>query len=471
MRGALGSAVSQGIGVATGLQSRFDFAGVAAAAIGTAAGAKVTARLGDGFGATLAANTASGIANAATRSALSGSSFGDNLMRALPDVIGQTVGGYAARQLARSRGASAGDSGAQRGEAGAMTGNIAIDLDNPALALSRGGASAAPLENEVVVTGSRGSLTATSDVAYQTRLTAELNQNAKDDAAASSLPRRPVDDRRNAITLDENNRWRAGFEADRAADRAAGRRYDPDYERVIDESFAYRQAELLGLQPGIDLQLGIVDGFFSAPIILFGAAASLPAIAAGGLIGVSGWLGLASSTNYGLGGLAGPITGQAGSALSQIPPTYGRNLSLGLDALALTSGLAATGRALLMRPGLAIAAENGPTIIEGIDASTLVRSHPIGGRSSTARVDDIAASMRSNGYVGDSIKVIQSDGRMIIVDGHHRAVAASRTGTPVNVQVVGPESFPMGSGGWQSIDQAIQASQTAGPNRLNRPRR
>lgn len=117
------------------------------------------------------------------------------------------------------------------------------------------------------------------------------------------------------------------------------------------------------------------------------------------------------------------------------------------------------------------AAESGPVIIEGVDASTLVRSHAIGGRSSTARVDDIAASMRQNGYVGDPIKVIESDGRMIIVDGHHRTVAASRTGTPVTVQVVGPESFPMGSGGWQSIDEVIQASQTAGPNRLNRPRR
>jgi hypothetical protein len=34
IRGALGSAITQGIGVATGLQKKFDWAGVAAAAFG-----------------------------------------------------------------------------------------------------------------------------------------------------------------------------------------------------------------------------------------------------------------------------------------------------------------------------------------------------------------------------------------------------------------------------------------------------
>lgn len=37
--------------------------------------------------------SASALANAATRSALEGTSFGDNLIEALPDVIGNAVGG------------------------------------------------------------------------------------------------------------------------------------------------------------------------------------------------------------------------------------------------------------------------------------------------------------------------------------------------------------------------------------------
>ncbi len=104
-RGALSNAVTQGIGVATGLQSKFSFAGVAAAGVGAGVGAFVGDKLGavdfsDKGGlsaANIAANgvvgAASAIANAATRSAIEGSSFGDNIRRAIPDIIGQAIGG------------------------------------------------------------------------------------------------------------------------------------------------------------------------------------------------------------------------------------------------------------------------------------------------------------------------------------------------------------------------------------------
>jgi hypothetical protein len=42
-----------------------------------------------------AASAASAIANAATRSLIEGSDFGDNVLAALPDVIGQTIGATA----------------------------------------------------------------------------------------------------------------------------------------------------------------------------------------------------------------------------------------------------------------------------------------------------------------------------------------------------------------------------------------
>ncbi|GAA0864479.1 hypothetical protein GCM10009115_19170 [Sphingopyxis soli] len=89
-RAAVGSAVTQGIGVATGLQSKFDFAGVAAAGIGAGVGLEVGKRIGGaGVGTFAASIAASAIANAATRSAIEGNSFGDNLLAAIPDTIAQ----------------------------------------------------------------------------------------------------------------------------------------------------------------------------------------------------------------------------------------------------------------------------------------------------------------------------------------------------------------------------------------------
>ena len=108
MRGALGNALTQGIGMATGLQKKFDWAGVAAA--GVEAG--VTGAITRGFEDSKSFNTSitkpsftgvrvlSGgaglIVNAATRSLVNGSDFGDNILAALPDFIGQTIGNMVA---------------------------------------------------------------------------------------------------------------------------------------------------------------------------------------------------------------------------------------------------------------------------------------------------------------------------------------------------------------------------------------
>ena len=108
-RGAAANAITQGVALATGLQSKFDFAGVAAAGVGAGVGGgiarglrltgfEVDRSLGNVAGQALA-GTASAIAGAATRSALEGSSFGDNVRRAIPDAIGQTVGRLAAAAL------------------------------------------------------------------------------------------------------------------------------------------------------------------------------------------------------------------------------------------------------------------------------------------------------------------------------------------------------------------------------------
>lgn len=120
VRGALTSAVSQGIAVAIGAQDKFSWAGVAAAGIGGGVAQGLSRELASGngflgihagagtFGNQFAAVTASTLANAATRSAIEGSSFGDNLVKATPDAIGNLFQGVLARAAqARAQGRKA----------------------------------------------------------------------------------------------------------------------------------------------------------------------------------------------------------------------------------------------------------------------------------------------------------------------------------------------------------------------------
>lgn len=107
---ATSSALSQGIGVATGLQKKFDFAGVAGAAIGGGVGGALGARSLAGnmsFGnimANVAATSAGALANAGARTLINGSDFGDNLMAALPDIIGSTIGNLISGSLTHREG-------------------------------------------------------------------------------------------------------------------------------------------------------------------------------------------------------------------------------------------------------------------------------------------------------------------------------------------------------------------------------
>ena len=110
IRAAAGSAISQGIGVATGLQEKFSWASVAAAGAGAAFGAqfggaiagKVGEATGSKFLGKLASNSASAIAGAAARSLVEGTSFGDNVLDALPSVIGSTIGNALAEEIGKS---------------------------------------------------------------------------------------------------------------------------------------------------------------------------------------------------------------------------------------------------------------------------------------------------------------------------------------------------------------------------------
>lgn len=124
-RGVLGNAITQGIGVATGLQKKFDFMGVAAAGIVAGVGnlvgqAMKIDSMADGWQKDLlvgASNMAGGIAAAAARSLVEGTNFGDNLMSVLPDVVGSTIGSIVARGIYNPQGPTRNMSDAEKGEA------------------------------------------------------------------------------------------------------------------------------------------------------------------------------------------------------------------------------------------------------------------------------------------------------------------------------------------------------------------
>jgi YD repeat-containing protein len=98
-RSVVTNVVTQGVAVATGLQDKFSWTAVATAAVTGAVADKIGAKLSragaselDKAGVRAVAGAGAAIASAATRSLLDGSSFGDNVLAALPDVIGATIG-------------------------------------------------------------------------------------------------------------------------------------------------------------------------------------------------------------------------------------------------------------------------------------------------------------------------------------------------------------------------------------------
>jgi YD repeat-containing protein len=103
-RGVVGSTLTQGVSVVAGLQSKFDFVGVA---VGGAVGGVGGAINLSGVGGRLVSGTVGALAGGAARSLLNGSDFGDNVLAALPEVIGSTIGGLVASGLSPSRSGNA----------------------------------------------------------------------------------------------------------------------------------------------------------------------------------------------------------------------------------------------------------------------------------------------------------------------------------------------------------------------------
>lgn len=108
VRGAVSNAATQGIGVATGLQKHFDWTSVAVAGVvsgvSEVVGGALAALHAPALVVDAVSGVAGGIAGAGARSLMDGSDFGDNLRTALPDIIASTVGNAIARGMTSSRG-------------------------------------------------------------------------------------------------------------------------------------------------------------------------------------------------------------------------------------------------------------------------------------------------------------------------------------------------------------------------------
>ena len=72
--------------------------------------------------------------------------------------------------------------------------------------------------------------------------------------------------------------------------------------------------------------------------------------------------------------------------------------------------------------------------------------------------------MRTNGWVGEPIEVVEHNGYRYIINGHHRVEAAGRAGIDVPYRVI--SDAELRAYGYRDIDHVISASSEAGPNRL-----
>lgn len=77
--------------------------------------------------------------------------------------------------------------------------------------------------------------------------------------------------------------------------------------------------------------------------------------------------------------------------------------------------------------------------------------------------------MRKDGFVGEPIDVVQHNGKNFIIDGHHRAAAARRTGAQVDINVV--DDIAGHRSNFNNLGDVLKSAETVGPDRLRPPRR
>jgi len=132
--------------------------------------------------------------------------------------------------------------------------------------------------------------------------------------------------------------------------------------------------------------------------------------------------------------------------------------SVRATTLAVSDGHAASLRAT---QGVRCAANS----VRSAAPSAFTRAEALSGRASQRTVNEIAESMRTNGWQGAPIDVVELNGQRIVVDGHHRLAAARRAGIDVQHQVVDPSTV-IRPGKYSSVDDILRSTYSVGRNRL-----
>lgn len=457
-RGAASSAATQGIALATGLQSKFDFAGVAAAGVGAGIGNLVGGRL-DGtlksdFAENLLANTAGGIANAATRSAIRGNSFGDNLRAALPDIIGQTIGNAAARgaaALARSVAGSATatpteSSGQTTGDAYADEIVVTAQVNVSGLASSYSFLSP---EARIAVANINGSISperAAEASSHLRQIKRQLYQEKFGVAyvEAGSFGEAPGPKYTDGKVMDLNVRnpidlgtLFAMKQSYMAAYESGNGVYSEQQHGDVMKAYADREALIRGWDVVADGEINkLMFVAVGAPALIAGGAALAPVAA--GYAG-SFFVGQTAST-VAAGGAGFATGGTFGAAFE-----YGKNESFGLEHTAggyttaiLGGGLGATGLKLL------------PTSILGRAVSARAQTITLGAFS--GGVGDISGQLVTNG--GDYLQV--NYGQALLATGLGGSLGAV---TPLELRING---FSAGRNNSLSIYQGLSTRMNSG---------
>jgi hypothetical protein len=476
-RGAAGSAISQGIGVAVGLQKKFDFAGVAAAGLAGGVSAAVGKALGAGpltdlsarnVAANLATSTAGAIANAAARSLVNGSDFGDNLMAALPDVIGSTIGNMIGSAFARD------------GRSGGGGGSTAYDGD--------GTTEPFELSGPVVDMGDGTVQITLPDGTTSRGAPAEMLAVVQGRLRAAGVPESAAVAAAEAIIAGEFEsgdavlRYREGGGGNLAHDVIRNIVYGRDGAIVLGQ-----WANKFGANPTAFHMIGDLSNNDPGYVLLLAQWAALSAMTvpdyAAPLLTISAQLGAAYQPDivvpggaaranrsprvqYALDRIAAYEREHPGSqarwereraaqnarvqgALAQFDrdAIYGATLGPRLGAemaagSALLKGAGAlfgrlVGRRPVVPPAATLADEAFSTVAN--PRNLLSRQGP--GEMSGNVVRRLARGMRANGFnPAHPIEVANVEGRLVILDGHHRAAAAIRAGITEVPVVVRPVS-------------------------------
>jgi hypothetical protein len=107
---------------------------------------------------------------------------------------------------------------------------------------------------------------------------------------------------------------------------------------------------------------------------------------------------------------------------------------------------------------------NSNGICGSANAYSFKRTEALSGNASKRDVDSLTASMKENGWQGDSISVAKIGDDLYILDGHHRVAAAKRAGIDVPYRVVSDvEIGAKYPGGAADI---VTAWAEAGPDRI-----